>query len=69
VIRFEWVDPKRFVKYDKKWEGFLKIEFFGELKGNVVKIPQQELEGLGSPFWDKYYGDVKENWEESEKKE
>jgi len=35
-----------------------------ELKGNEVKIPQQE-EGGGaygaSLHWDKFYGDVKEN--------
>jgi len=23
AFRSEWVDPKRFVKYDKKWDGLL----------------------------------------------
>ena len=42
AFRSEWVDPKRFVKYDKKWEGlagFRVCEALIELKGKMVKIP------------------------------
>jgi len=41
AFRSEWVDPKKFFKQDKKWDG-LKIYFFKtiiELKGKMVKIP------------------------------
>jgi len=38
AFRSELVDPKRFVKYDKKCDGFVKEPII-ELKGKQVKIP------------------------------
>jgi len=39
AIRSEWVDPKRFVKHDKKWDGLNLLKAIIELKGKKVKIP------------------------------
>jgi len=39
AFRSELVDPKRFVKYDKKCKGFIQIKTLIELKGKLVNIP------------------------------
>jgi len=54
AFRSELVDPKRFVKYDKKCKGFIFIKAFIELKGKLVKIPVLDFAGLrkGPRVWD-----------------
>lgn len=37
-IWFGWVDPKRFIKYEKKGGGVQDISSRVELKGKIVKI-------------------------------
>jgi len=41
AFRSEWVDPKRFVKYDKKWEGltgFVFVKPSSNWKGKWLKF-------------------------------
>jgi len=78
AFRSEWVDPKRFVKHDKKWNGFFFLKAIIELKGKTVNIPLLGYRvGRGACsfrgrvldfyphtfFWDICYGDVKELWD------
>ena len=45
-IWFGWVDPKRFIKYEKKWGGdWWRISSRVELKGKIVKILLLDEEG------------------------
>jgi len=48
AFRSELVDPKRFVKYDKKWKGFINLKAFIELKGKLVKIPVLDFAAASS---------------------
>jgi len=78
AFRSEWVDPKRFVKHDKKWDGFLFENPSSNWKGKRLTFRylakgRKSLWGRGNFFsrngsyplffWDICYGDVKELWD------
>jgi len=75
AFRSEWVDPKRFVKHDKKWDGFKFLNPSSNWKGKRLTfryLAKDEVFGwefvfnLGPCpifFWDICYGDVKELWD------
>jgi len=79
AFRSEWVDPKRFVKHDKKWDGFKFLNPSLNWKGKRLTFrylvkgwEERRRKDLSfflffwlDPifFWDICYGDVKELWD------
>jgi len=68
AFRSELVDPKRFVKYDKKCDGFFKNPS-SNWKGNRSKFLYLAKAVSAAFFWDISCGDAKELWDWGERRE